>query len=131
MPSVAELIRNKNAQFSEAFRSKDVAMITSMYTADARLMPPGADMLEGTSRVQGFWDGVLRGGITEARLETFDVDLVGGSTAVETGKFAMYAGRDVVDRGKYIVIWRNEDGVWKMHRDIWNSNVEKRVAAAR
>ncbi|MCG6957208.1 MAG: hypothetical protein LJF04_14560 [Gemmatimonadetes bacterium] len=26
-------------------------------------------------------------------------------------------------RGKCVVIWKNEDGAWKLHRDIWTSSV--------
>jgi ketosteroid isomerase-like protein len=28
----------------------------------------------------------------------------------------------VLDEGKYIVIWKHEDGQWKLHRDILNSS---------
>ena len=28
------------------------------------------------------------------------------------------------DEGKYVVVWKKqEDGSWKLHRDIWNSNL--------
>jgi hypothetical protein len=29
----------------------------------------------------------------------------------------------VLDKGKYIVIWKKEDGTWKLHRDIWTTSV--------
>jgi ketosteroid isomerase-like protein len=32
-------------------------------------------------------------------------------------------GGKVVDRGKYIVIWKREQGQWKLHRDIWNTSM--------
>lgn len=125
MASVAEQIRIKNAEFVEAFRSKNGEAIAAMYTAEARVMPPGSEMAEGKSKIQAFWESVFRAGITDAKLETVDVDLIGGYTAVETGKFTMYANKEVADRGKYLVIWRNEDGQWKLHRDVWNSSVAK------
>jgi ketosteroid isomerase-like protein len=28
-----------------------------------------------------------------------------------------------MDRGKYIVVWKDEGGKWKLHRDIWNSSL--------
>jgi hypothetical protein len=28
----------------------------------------------------------------------------------------------ILDTGKYIVIWKRENGAWKWHRDIWNSS---------
>lgn len=123
MASVTEQIRNANAQFMEAFRRQDAPTVARMYSAEARLLPPGAELIAGSGRIENFWNDVMQAGLTDAKLETTDVDLIGGYTAIETGRFTMYAGRNVADRGKYIVIWRNEDGQWKLYRDIWNSNL--------
>jgi len=32
-------------------------------------------------------------------------------------------GGQELDAGKYIVIWKREDGQWKLHRDIFNSSL--------
>jgi hypothetical protein len=32
---------------------------------------------------------------------------------------------DLIDRGKYIVIWKLIQGEWKLHRDIWNSSLSQ------
>jgi hypothetical protein len=29
----------------------------------------------------------------------------------------------VLDHGKYIVVWRNADGKWKLLRDLFSTNV--------
>ena len=31
-------------------------------------------------------------------------------------------GGAVLDSGKYVAIWKNEGGQWRLHRHIWNSN---------
>jgi uncharacterized protein (TIGR02246 family) len=125
MASVAEQIRNKNAEFVEAFHRKDGAAIAAMYSTTAKVLPPGGDTVEGKSKIQAFWESVFKAGITDAKLESVEVDLIGGYTAIETGRFEMHAGRETVDRGKYLVVWRNEDGQWTLHRDVWNSSVPK------
>lgn len=130
MASVAEQVRNQNAEFIGALQHKDGAAIAGMYSTAAKVMPPGSDTIEGKSKIQAFWEGVMRGGVTDAKLETLEVDLIGGYTAVETGKFILYANKEVVDRGKYLVVWRNEDGQWKLHRDVWNSSVAKMAAVS-
>jgi ketosteroid isomerase-like protein len=28
-----------------------------------------------------------------------------------------------LDKGKYVAVWKKENGTWKMYRDIWNSNM--------
>ncbi len=61
-------------------------------------------------------------GIKEARLETVEVE-VHGDTATEVGKYTLLVeGGQVADTGKYLVIWKNDEGTWKYHRDIWNSS---------
>jgi len=125
MASVAEQVRNQNVEFISALQRKDGAAMAAMYSTAAKVMPPGADSVEGKSKIQAFWDGVIRAGVTDAKSETLEVDVIGGYTAVETGKFVMYANKEVVDRGKYLVVWRNEDGQWRLHRDVWNSSVAK------
>jgi hypothetical protein len=29
----------------------------------------------------------------------------------------------VLDRGKYVVIWKRDGAAWRIHRDIWNSSM--------
>ena len=62
-------------------------------------------------------------GVKEARLRI--VELEGhGDTAIEISTFTLLGeGRQVLDRGKYMVIWKREDGQWKLHRDIFNSSM--------
>lgn len=31
-------------------------------------------------------------------------------------------GGAVADRGKFIVIWKNDGGSWKLHKDIFNTS---------
>ena len=61
-------------------------------------------------------------GVATATLETVELD-DHGDTAIEEGRFTL-AGADgeVIDRGKYIVVWKNDGGTWKLHKDIWNSS---------
>jgi ketosteroid isomerase-like protein len=63
-------------------------------------------------------------GITKTvRLETIEAE-EHGDTAIEIGKYTDSGGAgNVIDRGKYVVIWKQEGGQWKLHRDIWNSSL--------
>ncbi|HET7115741.1 MAG TPA: hypothetical protein VFI29_04595, partial [Hanamia sp.] len=31
--------------------------------------------------------------------------------------------KNLLDKGKYIVLWKQEAGNWKMYRDIWTSDL--------
>jgi ketosteroid isomerase-like protein len=62
-------------------------------------------------------------GIKEAKLEILEVEGL-GDTATEISTFTLQGeGGLVLDKGKYMVIWKLEEGQWKMHRDIFNSSL--------
>ena len=45
-------------------------------------------------------------------------------TAIEIGKHTLRGeAGNVMDSGKYAVLWKQEDSQWKLHRDIWNSGL--------
>ena len=68
------------------------------------------------------WQAAMGMGIKEATLQTGEVE-AHGDTAFEVGRFTLRGeGGHVLDQGKYIVIWKQEGGQWKFHRDIWNSS---------
>ena len=47
-----------------------------------------------------------------------------GHTANEVGELEIRgADGQVLDRAKYIVIWKKEGSAWKLHRDIWTTSV--------
>ena len=77
----------------------------------------------GKQAVQNFWQAVMDMGIKEAKIEILEVE-GHGDTATEVSTFTLLGeGGQELDRGKYIVIWRQEEGQWKLHRDIFNSSM--------
>lgn len=121
---VTEEIRKANEDFISAFNSQDAKALADVYTSDGSLYPPNSDVVQGTAAITEFWQAVFDSGITNGRLETLSAKGY-GNTAIEDGRFYIYAGELEVDRGKYIVIWHKVDGKWKYHRDIWNSSMTK------
>lgn len=63
----------------------------------------------------------MAGGVKAFRMDTLrcygNEDLV-----VEQGTYAMtYGPDDVVECGKYLNVWKPEDGAWKLYANIWNA----------
>jgi ketosteroid isomerase-like protein len=69
-----------------------------------------------------FWQGVFDSGIGGAVLET--LELSGDENGLtEFGQFTLKTkDGSVADRGSFIVIWRQEGGQWKLHRDMFTSS---------
>ena len=52
-----------------------------------------------------------------------------GDTAIEVGLYTIIGGDGgVADKGKYIIIWKNEADQWKLHRDIWTTSLPVAVS---
>ena len=64
-------------------------------------------------------------GIKTAKLTTMEITEA-GENAIEVGEYEL-GGADgqVLDRGKYLVIWKKEKGNWRLAKDIWNTSVSK------
>lgn len=66
---------------------------------------------------------VMGMGIKTAKLNTTHLDEA-GEGAVEVGEYEL-GGEDgqILDQGKYLVVWKKEKGNWRLSKDIWNTNL--------
>ena len=122
------LIRTADDSFESTFGRGDAAGMADLYTDNGMLLPTGSDFVRGKRAIEGFWQGAMDMGIKNAKLDIVEVEQH-GDTAIEVGQYTLSsADEQVMDHGKYVVIWKHEDGVWKLHRDIWNSSVSAQEA---
>jgi uncharacterized protein (TIGR02246 family) len=120
---VRKTIEAQNKRFGAAVEKGDVAALGALYTDDAQALPPNSDVVKGRAAIQEMWKGVLASGVGGASLETTDVETE-GSLAYETGRYQMRSkGGKVLDRGKYVVVWKRSGNDWRIHRDIWNTSM--------
>jgi ketosteroid isomerase-like protein len=62
-------------------------------------------------------------GVKEVKLTVVEVE-PHGDTAHEVGTYVLTGeGGKTIDSGKYVVVWKRQGGQWKLHRDIWNTNM--------
>jgi uncharacterized protein (TIGR02246 family) len=112
-----------NENFMAAFKKGDAAGMAALYTVNGQVLPPNGDFVTGKEAIQAFWQAIMDMGIKEAKLEIVEVE-GHGDTAIEVSKYTLQGDEgQVLDTGKYIVIWKQQDGDWRLHRDIFNSNV--------
>jgi uncharacterized protein (TIGR02246 family) len=125
MGNVRNAIVSANQRFMDAFRRGDAAGVAALYTEDAKLLPPDNQMMIGPLAIQSFWQGAMSMGIKEAKLETLEVESR-DDLAYEIGRYELMiqpqGGESITGIGKYVVVWKNQDGAWKLHVDIWNAN---------
>jgi ketosteroid isomerase-like protein len=109
---------------SEVFGKRNFDALDRIYTTDARILPPGRLMVTGRQEIKGFWFDIIRSyNAKAAALCPIDV-ITAGDGLVEVGRGVMTAepaGQPEVQVDfKYVVFWKQEDGLWKWHVDIWN-----------
>jgi uncharacterized protein (TIGR02246 family) len=109
--------------FESTFARGDSEGMASLYTTDGMLLPTGTGMITGSEDIAAFWQGAMDMGIKTAKIDLHEVQLH-GEIVTDVGHYTL-GGNDgeTLDRGKYIVIWKSEGGEWKLHRDIWNTDI--------
>ena len=115
--------------FTAAFNSGDGAKVAAHYAEDAAVFPPGSPRVDGRAKIQEFWQGAITAGLTDLTLKAVEV-YGAGDLAYEVGEVSYSApdssGQRKTSIGKYIVVWKkDQDGTWRLYRDIWNSNPAK------
>jgi len=111
---------------SEVFGKRNFDALDAVYTADARILPPGAPMISGREAIKKFWTDLVQSvNAKSAVLSSVEV-MPAGDGVVEIGRATLQAepeGQAAMQlEVKYVVYWRQEEGRWKWHVDIWNPN---------
>jgi uncharacterized protein (TIGR02246 family) len=118
-------IHQLGRQFSAAYVRGDAAAMADLYTADAVIFPERSEWIAGREAIRRYWTlspgrRITRHVVTPNRI------IVDGEHAYDYGSFEIAGERDGIawgpSRGKYVVVWRRDKGIWRMHLDIWNSS---------
>jgi ketosteroid isomerase-like protein len=115
-------ITSRSEMWEASLNAKDVDGIVALYTSDARLLPPNAEMTTGKDAVRAAFGAMIDAGLS-GELTSVEAK-VSGDIGYNVGRYTLMAGEDVVDTGKYMEIWhRGDDGEWYMANDTWNSDI--------
>jgi pimeloyl-ACP methyl ester carboxylesterase/ketosteroid isomerase-like protein len=116
-------IEETTHHFEDVFNHGDAAGAASQfYTRDARVLPPGAEMVQGRDRITEFWATAAAApqmGVRRVELSTLDLQVL-GDEAYEIGRATLTLAGSKRATPKYVAVWKYEDGSWRRHVDIWN-----------
>ena len=118
-----------NKKFMEDVNRGNAAAGAAAYTDDAILMPPNNSPVRGKQAIEKYLAEI--GSQLQAsnfQLSILEIDVQGDTTIVRGTYSSSFTvpGTDapMEDRGKTLNVWKRQaDGSWKLHRDIWNSNM--------
>jgi ketosteroid isomerase-like protein len=121
--SIQAEMQRVNALFGEAVvKGRNFAALDQIYTVDARILPPGAELIEGREKIMGFWQAaVAEMNVQDVKLVSVNAHLA-GDRIIEVGRAQLFLPESQTAEVKYVVEWKQEGGAWKWHTDIWNMN---------
>ncbi len=121
--STWEAIVERCGIFEQAMANSDAAGVAQCYTMDAEFMPPNQTLIAGRANIETALAGYIQQGFTQYKVTSTTVwghiDVVG----VQGSYTLSQQGGKNMDTGKTIQLWKQEDGVWKIFRDCFNSDL--------
>ncbi len=112
-----------NESYSERFMTNDTAFYKARYCKDAEIYSPMVPAVKGIDSIRSFF--YQNGTNKEAKIELPTGNIYGNEElVVEEGTYNFPDGKGgSLDKGKFIALWKQEDGKWKLYREIWNTDV--------
>ncbi|MCB0649158.1 MAG: nuclear transport factor 2 family protein [Saprospiraceae bacterium] len=116
-------IQEKTQLFTNAHITKDTSYLNASFTDDARVFPPNSAVVSGLKAIAQLNYDWVNYGIYEFTEES--TSLYGNEDyLIDEGSYYLrYGEENTLDTGKYINIWKNIDGEWKIYSNIWNTNL--------
>ena len=112
-----------NNVFSSLVKKGDSVGLAALYASDAKMMAANMPAATGQKEIQSALGGMISTmGAIDLALTTTNV-WGADPLAIEEGTVKISKDGKEIDNGKYIVIWKMEDGKWKLFRDIFNSDM--------
>jgi ketosteroid isomerase-like protein len=111
-------INDSYDQFKQYIKDgKPAKLAETLYTKDAKFYPPNGRMVKGTEGITKAFKSTIDAGIV-IEPEAREVEIY-GSHAYEYGIATVYKrdGKKIRDE-RYVCIWKNVDGEWKIYRDL-------------
>lgn len=121
-PVLAAMRQTNDLFNTEVVQKGNVEALDRVYTPDARILPPGAPMIEGLDQIKPFWQKAISSlGLKNAKLTTVNAEAAGDGV-LEVGRADLTVQGGQIATVKYVVHWKQEGAAWKWNIDIWNAN---------
>ena len=107
--------------WEKAYNAGDADAIAALLTDDALVMPPNSPAVEGRSAIKAFYREQFANRVVPAKTDEREV-IVFGEMTYRQGVYALALPDGSTEYGKFVELWKNDNGQWRLHRSIWSSN---------
>ncbi|MFY0655122.1 MAG: nuclear transport factor 2 family protein, partial [Cyclobacteriaceae bacterium] len=119
----SKIIIEKTGLFTEAHITKDTVFLNSCFTSDARVLPPNSGIVAGIADISQLNSDWVNYGIHEFKETSLTIYGTQEYVIDEGAYYLTYGEEHYIDSGKYVNIWKNVRGTWKIYSNIWNSSL--------
>ena len=123
--SDVERITKLIEELRTTFNAKDPAKAAALYSTTAAVMPPNRPLMRGRKFVEQYYTDRFAEGATDLELQPADISGQ-GTLAYASGdyrlKLAPQGGQARLDRGKFLWIFREQNGQWLIEYVIFSSD---------
>lgn len=121
-------IAESNAIYFQAFVKGDSSIFINRYAKDCWIMPPNAPALRGPDApLRFFRTAYNKFGLRNGKFITIDVFGDGKEFVTEVGSWQSFDLHNTLfDNGKFVVLWKKTADGWKMFRDSFSSDRDKK-----
>lgn len=121
-----QAIRDIETRWNQMIVERDLKGIVGLYGEDGIVMAPNAPPMQGPDPVSQVWGGLFELPGFKLTITPVEVTVArSGDLAMDRGVYALTTAGpagEVVENGKYVVVWKKVDGDWKVAADIFNAN---------
>jgi len=118
--SVLEELSAANKAFEKAVLEGDIDSLVNDYTDDGCVIAPMAGETCGKEPIRAFWESVIS---TIPKNVEIITEKAGseGDLAFATGQLLITDADSTVHKNRFVLVFRNVEGSWKLRVDSWNS----------
>lgn len=109
------------AEWAAAYNARDAATLAGFYTEDAVFMPPNQPMAKGRAAIEAQFRREFQQGFTNLKLTPME-SAISGSQAFEAGTATITAPGGGTEHSKYLVVFKQVAGAWKIAYDVNNAD---------
>jgi ketosteroid isomerase-like protein len=121
---IADAIAQSNRLYSQGFEKHQAELVIDRYSTDGAIMAPNAQAITSREGFLAFFNGGYEHGIRKVTFHTINVFGFSGDFVNEEGSYELKDEKgQIMDRGKYMVVWKKTKSGWKMYRDIFNTDL--------
>lgn len=112
------------AEMARLLNEFDPDALGKLLADNARLLPPNVPAIEGRDAILDYYDGIV--GETIKYEATPLTTVTVGNVGISEGSYQVknLATDAYVETGKYMTVWVNQDGQWKVARIMTNTDTQ-------